>query len=238
MKKLIVLVLLSLILNVGCSNTEIDKYKSDLENKSNEIANLKNEINDLKIKYNDLINSHNTKIKEYKNKIKELEEESKLVTSVINNVVEFKFDKILIINNISLGITMDEVKNILGENYTISKWNYYENEEHEKWIYPDSTEILFLSDKVYSIKVNKNLYTNFGIRVTDSAKDSIYLSDILFNRYFDEFSNKEHLGWYTTNYNELIILYFNAEDRFNENINLNDNTKVEAIEIIYNSSFD
>ena len=224
MKRRIALILIMVCTFVGgCNKNESVKevttnYEKTIEKKDIEIKGLKKKIEEMKNEIEVLSKKTST-------------DESKSIDG----------DNRISIAGIRLGYKMEQVAEILGTDYIEEEWIYYE-EPNIKWVYKDGLIIYFNSEKVHNIDLTSSeRRTDFGVTVGSSAKDAIDKCSKKYKEYVSmhSFDKKPNLGWYYTDNDELLILHLNPNgDRFNKDIVVNEDIKIEKIELAHESSFD
>lgn len=245
----IILIVFFMILSTGCDNKkEVETLNNNLESVKKELDIKINEVNSIKIEiesgkkkieyYEKEIKILESKIKEYDMEKFILQDKLKVKENEINQMLKDNNEGIISIAGLRLDYSMKQVYEILGNNYKNDEWYDYGDTPQDKWIYEDGLEIYFnYNGQVSIIELTSPLFhTNLGFRVGDNAIEILEKCKKEFEPFISIHStdNKSNLGWFYNKKNELIILHFNTEnDRFNENIKLTENTKVEKIEVLY-----
>lgn len=245
----IVLIGFLTIIITGCNNQkEMETVNNNLESVKKELNIKINEVNTLRVE----IESHKKKIIDYVEDIKILEsrieeynmekfilqDKLKIKGNELNQMLKDNNEGVISIAGLKLDYSMKQVYEMLGNNYIDGEWYDYGDTPQDKWIYEDGVEIYFnYNGQVSRIELTSSLFhTNLGFRVGDNASEVLEKCNGEFEPFVSIHSsdNKPNFGWFYNNKNELIVLYFNTEnDRFNENINLTETTKVEKIEVLY-----
>ncbi|HOJ11355.1 MAG TPA: hypothetical protein PK733_12285 [Clostridiales bacterium] len=245
---LISYLIIVVILITGCGDsnkhkTEDDQLavlKQELESKNSEIESLNKQLKsmqeELDIK-NDELNKTRFELESFHESKEQKNEGSENQSDVYDN-----HRKTVSLADIKLGYTMEQVSGVLGKNYKESEWEHFGDIKDKMWTYDNGVIIRLNRDMVYSIELtNAGYRTSFDVMVGDSALESINKCKKVFKEFVSIHSgdNKPNLGWFYTDNDEMIVLYFNKENnRFNDGVELSEKTKVEKIELLYVSSFD
>lgn len=246
--KIILIGFLTIIIT-GCNNQkEMETVNNNLESVKKELDIRTNEVNTLRVEiestmkkivdYEEEIKILNSRIEECNNEKLMLQVKLNIKETELNQMFKDSNEGIICIGGLKLGYSMKQVYEILGNNYMDSESIEFLDIAQSKWIYDDGLEIYFdYEGQVSQIELTSSLFhTNLGFRVGDNAIEVLEECKKEFEPLVSIHSNdnKPNLGWFYNKKNELIILHFNTEnDRFNENINITETTKVEKIEVLY-----
>jgi len=141
---------------------------SGCKNKNEELAAVK-VISDEKIKeYQETIREKDSALKKLEEEMKKFKIENEELLIKINVLEQELKEKRengdqISIAGIRLGYTMAQVSEIIGKDYVVSDWTSIDERQNKKWLYGDKIEVLFLSDKVNSIKLKSppNIYFRY-----------------------------------------------------------------------------
>ncbi len=212
----------------GCGN----QNKQQLESLTKELAETKSS---LEVSQKDVL-----RLQEALNKQQATNQELLKLLAKDKPAADTNINGMLSVNGIRLGYSKTQVLDSLGDNYTESGWNFYESVQ-KIWEYSNGLKIYFVDDVVYSIvATGSGIAMDIQVYIGMDAKDALEIAKSVLTPYVSIHSldNKPNLGWFSSKNDEMLILQFNkAEDRFNENVDIN-NAKVEIIELHYVNSFD
>lgn len=139
------------------------------------------------------------------------------------------------INGVHIGHNYKNVIKSFGDKYT-ERMSLDESNGWAMiiWDYSDGTHIAFNSVYVSSIETtNPNHITNIGVKVGDSAQQTLEYCNEKFEKVDSMYYDEPLLGWYWTEKGNILILYFNKEnERVQQDIKIDEETKVEKIEVI------
>lgn len=180
MKRVFIIVVVTILLCVGCSNSSSDLIKLKAKNQQ-----LENELNEYISKYSEIKSDYTEqtdKFIELKNAIFSYFEAEHFSTITHNE----DFDQSDIdINSVRLFMTQEEVKKTYGEDYT--EKIVYEAESGQflvYWSYADGTLFKFNPNYLVSMKFsNPDIKTNMGIHIGSNAKETLAVLDSKFTRY-------------------------------------------------------
>lgn len=214
-------------------NTELKQKNEELKKYESDLIEIKKELDDLQkenLKLRSEVNTPDYDVWTYKIAFKNYRalSESLLVASEIDN-------DYVSINGIHIGHNSKNVKESFGDEYTeVIELDESNGWTDITWYYNDGTSVSFNSVYVSSVKTtNPNYSTNIGIKIGDSALQTLNYCNERFEKVNGIHIDEPLLGWYWTEKGNILILYFNEEgNRFQQDIKINEETKIEKIEVI------
>ncbi|KAB3532800.1 hypothetical protein [Alkaliphilus serpentinus] len=241
-KKILVLVLCFLIFvtvyhfyRMKMITSLLSDYEVENSSLDSELASLQSKIISIEERYNKLdeeFMEQNYKYRAYEAL------NDRYQYFLINQLENFSNSNIskIKVNGLNLGDDISKVVKIWGENYTesIGIDDAHGKYTHIYWKYQDGTQItldpIFVSGIIYQ---NPKYSSNLGVQIGDLAFDAISNCDGLYKKFTSPHTNKDLVGWYIVDNEFILILHFAMEGgRYQNNIAIDSETKVQKIEIV------